>query len=58
MIKHLRPIFTIVSLRMSDSDDSEPEYLSKTLEELIEDAKNEFSRPDSESFSSAGRWLN
>ena len=43
---------------MSDSDDSEPEYLSKTLDELIEDAKNKVSRQESESFSSAGQWLN
>ena len=42
---------------MSDSDDSEPEYLSKTLDELIEDAKNKVSTPGSES-SSAGQWLN
>ena len=58
MIKHRRPIFTLVRFRMSDSDDSEPEYLSKTLDELIEDAKNKISRPESESFSSAGQWLN
>lgn len=57
MIKHLWLIFTIVHFRMSDSDDSEPEYLSKTLDELIEDAKNKVSTPGSES-SSAGQWLN
>ena len=43
---------------MSDSDDSEPEYLSKTLDELIEDAKNKVSTPESESSLSAGQWLN